>query len=180
MPKVKSGKSKPRKSLTVREVRLVQAFLKSNGNITKHDAAIQAGYSPNNPTQSANQALSAIKEKAPDVMNRLGLTVECLIERHLTPLLSAKETKVFAHEGKIVDKIDLEDNTTRRYATRLAFELQGAFPPADPALAAQVGVQVLVIDVPRPDRAAINVTPAKKRVETSGNGHKVPDPRPTD
>lgn len=159
----------------------MRAFLKSKGKITNAEAAVEAGYSPKNPSASANQALASIKQKAPDIMDKLGLTVESLIQNHLTPLLHAEETRVFAHEGKIVDKINLADHTTRRYATRMAFDLQGAFPPADPALAAQVGVQVLVIDVPRPDRSAINVTPARtNRVDAGGNGHKPVDPRPTD
>ena len=184
MGKKKSGKKrKPRKHLTHRELRLVQAFLKAKGNITKGQAAVEAGYSPKNPTQSANQALAAIREKAPDVMDRLGLTIPLLIERYLTPLLTANQTKVFAHEGKITDKIELADNTTRYYAARMAFDLQGAFPPQDPQLAAQVGVEVVILDVARPDRSAINVTPtngakpAKQKATTSDNGAK-PDPRP--
>jgi len=40
-----------------------------------------------------------------------------------------------------------------------------------------IGVEVVVIDIPRPDRSAINVTPAPKPVEPSPNGSK-PDPRP--
>lgn len=172
MPKGKSGKKKPRRELTHKEKRLVQAFLKG---MNKKQAALAAGYSPKFPTSSATQALEAIKLKTPEVMDKLGLTVEHLIQKHLTPLLSANETKVFAHEGKIVDKIELSDNTTRRYATRMAFELQAAFPPIDPILAAQVGVEVVVIDIPRPDRSAINVTPNKPAV--SPNGDKS-DPRP--
>ncbi len=44
MSKKKSGKKrKPRKHLTHRELRLVQAFLKAKGNITKGQAAVEAG-----------------------------------------------------------------------------------------------------------------------------------------
>src|SRR5258706_9155 len=160
MSKEKSRKKrKLRKHLTHREMRLVQAFLKAKGNITKGQAAVEAGYSPKNPTQSANQALAAIREKAPDVMDRLGLTIPLLIERYLTPLLTANQTKVFAHEGKITDKIELADNTTRYYAARMFFDRRGAFPPQDPQLAAQVGVEVVVLDIVRPDRSMVNITP---------------------
>jgi hypothetical protein len=186
MRKNKSGK-KQKRDFTTREIRLVKAFLnakKANQPISKGDAAEEAGYSTKNPTQSANQALVSIRRKAPEIMDSLGLSVQTIIEKHLTPLLTANETRVFAHEGKIVDRIDLADNTTRRYATRMAFELQGAFPPQDPQLAAQVGVEVIILDVARPDRSAINVTPApvqkvakQKGIEPSGNGAK-PDPRP--
>src|SRR6266850_4536224 len=191
MGKKKSGKKrKPRKHLTHRELRLVQAFLKAKGNITKGEAAEEAGYSPKNPTQSANQALAAIRLKAPEIMDKLGLSVEHLIEKHLTPLLHAQETKVFVFDDenakkgkhtKRVLRVNLADNTTRRYATRMAFELQGAFPPQDPQLAAQVGVEVVILDVARPDRSAINMTPtngakpAKQKATTSDNGAK-PDP----
>jgi len=183
-------KQSDKKELTEKESRLVKAFLE--GAKTKKEAAIEAGYSPKNPTASANQALDSIRLKAPDIMDKLGLNVEALIQNHLKPLLSAQETKVFVFEDehakkgkhtKRVLRINLADNTTRRYATRMAFELQGAFPPQDPQLAAQVGVEVIVIDVPRPDRSAINVTPVngkpavKAKVKESGNGAK-PDPRP--
>ena len=184
--KKKSGNRNIGKGLTSKQIRLVKAFLKAKSAkqpITKGEAAEEAGYSPKNPTQSANQALAAIRLKAPEIMDKLGLSVESVIEKHLTPLLTATETKFFAHEGKIVSQVDVADNATRRYATRMAFELQGAFPPQDPQLAAQVGVEVIVLDVARPDRSAINVTPtngakpAKQKAMTSDNGAK-PDPRP--
>jgi len=183
--KKKSGNRNIGKGLTSKQIRLVKAFLKAKSAkqpITKGEAAEEAGYSPKNPTQSANQALAAIRLKAPEIMDKLGLSVETLIEKHLTPLLNAEETKLVIHEGKVTERVNLADNTTRRYATRMAFELQGAFPPQDPQLAAQVGVEVLILDVPRPDRSAINVTPPptkQKVMEPSGNGAK-PDPRPKD
>jgi hypothetical protein len=175
MAKSKSRKPTRKKEFTEKEARLVKAFLK--GAKSKKEAALIAGYSPKNPTASANQALESIKLKAPDIMDKLGLTVEHLIENHLRPLLHAEETKLVIHEGKVKSKVQMADNTTRRYATRMAFELQGAFPPQDQVLAAQIGVEVVVIDIPRPDRSVINVTPAPKAVEPSPNGSK-PDPRP--
>jgi hypothetical protein len=189
MRKKKSGKPTRKKELTEKESRLVKAFL--NGAKTRGEAAIEAGYSPKNPSASANQALESIRMKAPEAMDKLGLTVEHLIKNHLNPLLKAQETKIFVFEDehakkgkhtKRVLRVNLADNTTRRYATRMAFELQGAFPPQDPQLAAQVGVEVIVLDVARPDRSAINVTPTNgakpaKQKAASDNGAK-PDPRP--
>lgn len=197
MRKEDRGKPTRKKELTEKESRLVKAFLA--GAKTKGEAAIAAGYSSKNPSASANQALESIKTKAPEIMDKLGLSVEHLIQNHLKPLLHAQETKIFVFDGETVGrgkkkrvtkrvlKINQADNTTRRFATRMAFELQGAFPPDDPALAAQVGVSVVVLDVPRPDRSAINVTPPIKRAappaaRSSGNGAKPPavevDPRP--
>lgn len=199
MRKADRGKPTKKKELTEKESRLVQAFLA--GAKTKAEAAIEAGYSSKYPSSSANQALESIKLKSPDIMDKLGLSIESLIKNHLTPLLHAQETKLFVYDGETIGRgkkkrvtkrvlrIHQADNTTRRFATRMAFELQGAFPPDDPALAAQVGVSVVVIDVPRPDRSAINVTPPLKRsipppARSSGNGAKgngakpVVDPRP--
>jgi hypothetical protein len=164
MAKKTSGKRRGRHAeLTVKQSRLVQAF--AAGAETKAEAARAAGFSGKWPTKSANQALKSIREKTPDIMDRLGLTVPGLIENHLKPLLHAEETKVFVSEGKRgkrnVMRVKVPDFTTRRYGTRMAFELQNAFPPVDQKLAAQIGVKVLIVDIPRPPREAINVTPQK-------------------
>lgn len=160
-PKEKRAKEGPHEQLTPREARLVQAF--RDGAQNKKEAAITAGYSPKNASQSGAQALESIRRKTPEIMDQLGLSVPVLIEKHLTPLLHAEETKVYViqsheiREGKRVRvtkalRVKVPDNTTRRMGTRLALELQGAFPPADPKLAAQIGVKVVVVDIPRPKR----------------------------
>lgn len=198
MAKKKSGKNKsqriPSKSedkkasdkgkLTIRQSRFARV-LTERTNQTLGEAAVLAGYSQKNAGQSGHQALEAIKAKSPEIMARLGLNLETIIENHLKPLLHAKETKVFAHEGKITDYADLEDNTTRRYATHTALELLGAFPSEEQKRDMNVGVEVVILDVPRPDRSAINVTPANVKTapkvspKLAGNGAK-PDPRPKD
>jgi hypothetical protein len=38
--------------------------------------------------------------KSPELMARLELTPQVLIEKHLVPLLSATKTKVFQYKGK--------------------------------------------------------------------------------
>ena len=173
MAKKTSGKKRGvHKELNPRQSRLVQAF--ANGAKTKKEAAIAAGYSPKSATRAANFALASIREKTPDIMDRLGLSVPGLIKNHLTPLLHAEETKVFVSEGKRgkrnVMRVKVPDFTTRRYGTRMAFELQNAFPPVDQKLAAQIGVKVVVVDIARPPREAINVTPP--------TAARLPDPRP--
>jgi hypothetical protein len=177
VPKKSGTWKKPKEKLTLKQSRFAKAFMKTR---SLKEAALAAGYSPKNPTESGIQALNQIKDKAPEVMARAGLTLDILIRKHLAPLLEATETKFSQHEGEFTDSVETADNGIRLGAARTAFELLNAFPPKDPALAAQVGISVVVLDIPRPDRAAINVTPAKKRVETSGNGHKPVDPRPQD
>lgn len=174
----KSGKwKKPKEKLTLKQSRFAKAFMKTR---SLKEAALAAGYSQKNPSQSGQQALDTLKEKAPDVMARLGLTMEAIIQNHLTPLLTSTEVRLSQHEGEFTDSVELANDGIRLGATRTALELLNAFPPKDPALAAQVGVQVIVLDVVRPDRSAINVTPSNGKKSSSGNGHKPVDPRPKD
>ena len=175
MPKKAGTWKKPKEKLTLKQSRFAKAFMKTR---SLKEAALAAGYSPKNPTESGIQALNQIKDKAPEVMARAGLTLDILIRKHLAPLLEATETKFSQHEGEFTDSVETADNGIRLGAARTAFELLNAFPPKDPALAAQMGISVVVLDIPRPDRAAINVTPAKPALP-SGNGNK-PDPRPRD
>ena len=118
-------------------------------------------------------------------MKELGLGMHAVIQNHLLPLLTATETKFFQNKGKITDHVEVEALPIRLGATRTALELLNAFPPTDPALAEQGGVEVVLVDVPRPDRSAIEVKPTNgtkppaKPALPSDNGHK-PDPRPKD
>jgi hypothetical protein len=195
--KSKSGKSKkpqrvPTKSedvtngksgrLTIRQSRfakiLSERAVKSHG-----EAAVLAGLSPKNPRQSAYQALESIRNKAPEVMDALGLSLPYIIDKHLRPLMEATETKVFAHEGEITDYVDLADNTTRRYATNMALELRGAYPTEQEKQQGSLGVEVIVVDIARPDRSGLGVKvtaappsspPRARRPEPED------DPRPRD
>ena len=154
-PKIRSVKQmRTRKDVTTRQSRFAEAFMKTRN---KTQAAILAGYSPKNAAQSGRQAAIALAEKAPEVMARIGLTLDRVIEKHLVPLLHATEMKFAQHEGKFTDYVEVEALGIRSGATRIALELLNAFPPRDPALAAQVGVEVIVMDMPRP-RPPVNVT----------------------
>jgi hypothetical protein len=44
-------------------------------------AALASGYCPKNPSQSGAQVIAVIKEKAPEVLNRTGLSLETIIEK---------------------------------------------------------------------------------------------------
>ncbi len=92
-------------------------------------------------------------------MDEIGLTHPALIENYLVPLLEAKETK-FVH-----DRDRLKQKTVQARLDT-AFKLRGSYAPRNPKEAEQFGTKVVVVDIPRPPRNAIDVTPP----ETGGNG----------
>jgi|SRR5580704_2917283 hypothetical protein len=95
----------------------------------------------------------------PDSQNRmdgLSLRLEVLIERHLFPQLSATTTKHFQYKGKITQIFKIPDNAARLRAFDLAFLLLRAYPSADSKLDEAKEVEVIVLDVVRPDRSAMN------------------------
>jgi hypothetical protein len=54
----------------------------------------------------------------------------------------------------------------RNAALDTAFKLRGSYAPRNPKEAEQFGIKVVVVDIPRPPRNAIDVRPP----ETGGNG----------
>jgi hypothetical protein len=95
-------------------------------------------------------------------MDELGLTDRMLIQKYLVPLLEAKETKFFK-EGK--RRINVPALGIRHTALDTAFKLRGSYAPRDPAEAAQFGIKVVVVDIPRPP----------KMIDVGSNGHKPPE-----
>jgi hypothetical protein len=89
-------------------------------------------------------------------MDDLGLSLEVLIEKHLVPQLSATTTKHFQYKGKVTQVFKIPDNAARLRALDMAFLLLGAYPSADSKLDEAKGVEVIVLDVVRPDRSAMN------------------------
>lgn len=122
------------------------------------EAAVKAGYPKKNAGQSGSQALKAMRGRIPDLMDRIGLTEEFLIEKHLKPLLEANEVK-FVREvtevkrGRrtvqlpVVKQYLVSDNATRLNALDKSFLLHGSYAPRDPKEAAQFGVKVIVQDL---------------------------------
>jgi hypothetical protein len=176
MPK-RTGTDRSAKQLTPRQITLAENFVKGT---TITEAARRAGYSGKNLAQSGHQAFKAIKRKAPEVMARAGLNLDTVIRKHLDPLLNATETKIFQSDGKITDYVEVNDNTTRLGATRIALELLGAFPSEEEKHQANFGIEVLILDVPRPDRSAINITPinGRKPVQSPDDNGAKPGSRP--
>ena len=67
------------------------------------EAAVKAGYSAKNARQSGHQALKAIRGRVPDLMERLGLSEEHLIDKHLRRHLKAKKTVFYRFDMVRVD-----------------------------------------------------------------------------
>jgi phage terminase small subunit len=162
--------------------RFAIAFLETRN---KTLAAIRAGYSKKNAAQSGHQAYLAIAEKAPEVIARMGITLENIIENHLLPKLTAKERKLAQHEGKFTDSVDVDAHAIQLEATKELIKLMGAYPA--PESGSNGGNVTVILDVPRPDHSklkeAVNVTPTNgnepaKKTEIE-NGQK-PDQRPKD
>lgn len=184
-PKRKHYQKVPKGGLTIRQSRMAQILsqraklgIKSNG-----EAAVLAGYSSKNPHESAAQALSAIRKKTPEILDELGLTVRSVIKNHLEPLLAATTIKVAQHEGEITDYVELADNRIRLDTQKTIFELHGAYPTEQEKQQGSMGVEVIVVDIPRPDRGGVGVkvtasipTPARKAERAA----REDDPRPRD
>jgi hypothetical protein len=109
-------------------------------------------YSKKWPDQAGHRDLQNLKLKVPELLGRLGLSDGTLIEKHLKPQLNAYTVKFFQHKGKVTDKRIVPDNDARLKALDMALKLSGAYAQTDPTLAQPVGVQVILVDVPRPGR----------------------------
>jgi hypothetical protein len=165
----KSGAAKPK--LTKMQSEFAKAYMTSR---TLGEAAIAAGASPKNARNSGYQLLKQLRgKKVPEVMDELGLSVPELIHNYLRPLLTAKETKFAQEDGEFTDYVEVENLDIRDRAVDKAFRLHGAYAPKDPKEAAQFGIKVVIIDVPRPQHGTFmpDVGPAKLPPSGS-NGHK--------
>jgi hypothetical protein len=142
----RKGKPKKLRKPTPRQSAFAKAFMKSH-NLA--EAAIKAGYSKKNPTESGYQALKVMAPKVSEMMDEQGLSVRVLIQKYLSPLLEAKTTKFAQEDGEFTDAVDVEDNGTRKDALDMSFRLHGAYAPTNAATGAE-GVKIIVLDMPRP------------------------------
>jgi hypothetical protein len=152
---------------TIRQKKLLQE-LPTAKTIT--EAAIKAGYGPKNAGQLGSQALQRMRGRVPDLMERVGLSEEFLIEKHLKPLLSATETKFVREEERVrvgsktevrsvVNKYVLADNAARLNALDKAFLLHGSYASRDPKEAAHFGVKVINVNIRGVPRPPIDIWP---------------------
>jgi hypothetical protein len=116
---VKSKKDK--KNLTVRQSKLLQELPKSN---SVAEAGEKAGYAYR---QDAHRALKTIAERTPEVLERLGLTIEYVADKCLRPLLAAEETKFFASDGIVMTEKQVAALDVRLRAIEVWAKLAGAY-----------------------------------------------------
>jgi hypothetical protein len=158
----KLGRRK-RKELSPRQMKLIKA--RAEGK-TYAQAAIAAGYPEKNARQSGFQAMKQIRGRVQDLMDKHGLSEDTLIDKYLRPLLDAEETVFFQKDGKVRQRVNVAALGIRLSSLRTAFELHGSYAPRDPKEAAQFGVKVIVVDIPRPPKHPQNAV-----IDVSGNGH---------
>jgi hypothetical protein len=116
--KPKTGKGE---KLTLKQKKLVEALPTS-------DSVAEAGKKAGYPyRQDAHRALKSIAERAPEVLERLGLTIEHVADKCLRPLLKAKETKFFADKGVVIETRDVEALDIRLRAVDTWAKLMGAY-----------------------------------------------------
>jgi len=164
---------------TTKQRKLVKELAKGK---TPTEAVVAAGYSPKNPSQTVYQAMEGIRLRVPEMLDKAGYSVPAIIEKHLAPKLEAKETKFFAHKGKVVSTRQVDDHSTQMRAIENMLEMHGAYAPKDPKEAAQFGVKVIVVDIPRPRYTLPDIGPGdplptmeeiiKMQPENNQNGHK--------
>jgi hypothetical protein len=142
MPKKYAKHGRNKRKPNMRQQKFVKELAKGN---TLAQAARNAGYSEKNANQSGYQALAQLRGRVPELLERHGLGEEVLIDKYLRPLLDAEETKFF-NDGK--KRINVKALGTRLAALRTA--LHGSYAPRDPKEAAQYGVRVIRVDIPRP------------------------------
>ena len=116
------------RTLTTRQTKLVYNLSKG---MTLEQAGIASGYSKRSAAQCAFQALEAIREKMPQILDKAGLTDYALVERYLKPALEAQETEFAKFEGQITDSRDVIAWGPRLQALDMAFNLKGSYAPKE-------------------------------------------------
>jgi len=117
---------------------------------TVAEAATKAGYSTKNPNQTGYQALKALRGRVPEILDRLGLDEESVIHNHLLPKLTAKQVHYFQRDGEVTEIRLSENLDIQMQAIHRIFQLHGSYTPKDPKEAAQYGVKIIKVDIPRP------------------------------
>jgi hypothetical protein len=116
----KPEKEKKQK-LTLKQSKLIQELPNSTSIA---EAGEKAGYSDRT---ASNRALKSISERAPEVLERVGLSIEHVVNNCLRPLMDAKETKFFANAGIVLDQREVAANDIRIRAIEVWARLMGAY-----------------------------------------------------
>jgi len=116
----KNSRAKAEK-LTLKQKKLVEALP------VTHSIAQAGGIAGYSDRTAASRALKSIAERAPEVLERLGLSIEFVVDNCLRPLLTAKETKFFSDKGIVMETRDVEANDIRLRAIEVWARLMGAY-----------------------------------------------------
>ena len=116
------AKGSPKSRLNAGQQRLLKELTKG-GRI--QDAGRRAGYAS---PQSTSQALANVREKAPEILNRINLGLDVSLKRYLKPLLEAKETVFFQNQGIVTDQREVACLDIRMRATENLLKIHGAYP----------------------------------------------------
>ena len=117
----KKSKEERKQRLTVGQQKLIEAL-----TMTKSiaEAATVAGYSDRT---AASPALKGIPERAPEVLEGVGASIEYVVNNCLRPLMDAKETKFFTKAGIVLDTREVPALDTRIHALEIWARLMGAY-----------------------------------------------------
>jgi hypothetical protein len=155
---------KKKRKLKPNQRRFVKEVLKGK-SLT--DAAKASGSKAKRAGQAGHRLMRQIGESGAgaDLLDRMGLTDEILVNEYLKPLLKAYETKFFAHEGVVVSQFDVIDLGTRVRALDMAFQIKGLYKAEQQNTAGTI--KCIVIDGRHrpPPRPAIDVTPTLRPPE---------------
>lgn len=121
MTKQSNSSTKGNEKLTLKQKKLVEALPATQSIAQAGDIA---GYSDRT---AASRALKGIAERAPEVLERLGLTIEHVVNKCLRPLLEARETKFFASNGVVMETREVDASDIRLRAIDTWARLMGAY-----------------------------------------------------
>ena len=113
-------KPKQHHNLTERQIRYFSARLRG---LNKHDSKIEAGYTENVSTKYIEER-KGLKEALLMALHRKGLTSQSLAEKLINGL-NSKKLLYATFEGKITDKLEVNDNETQHKYFKNALEIRG-------------------------------------------------------
>lgn len=117
----KGNSSTKGQKLTLKQKKLVEALPTSS---SVAEAGATAGYSDR---KSAHRALNSISERAPEVLVRLGLTIEQVVDKCLRPLLEANKTELVVSNGVVMSREEVPAPDIRLRAIDTWARLMGAY-----------------------------------------------------
>lgn len=96
------------------------------------------------------KSLRALRDKVPDIMDRLGMTDEFLIDTKLRPLLDAHKTEFLtaSYKGDItIEEREVEALEIRRSSLDMAFKLRGSYQDGESTERKVGDITVRIINV---------------------------------